>query len=521
MVTGFVETPFGAEAARGRAAVIEGPDLLLQKTPWANDDVLVDVIRAERDSALAAYRAKPIFIREHANQEESFRTGGYGDRQLLELVQNAADAILRGGRPGRIEIRLAGDVLYCANEGEPVSRQGVEALSNAFVSDKRGDEIGRFGLGFKSVLSVTDNPQVLSRSASFEFGGDRAAALIRTSGADDRIPQLRVPLPLDAAEVFRIDPIAAELSEWATTIIRLPRLKNLQKVVDQLRSFDSEFLLFAPLVSELELRADQFELSDRRSATRHDDGTVTMHASDGTESRWIVRVRDHRPSARSRDEVGSMVARKAVRLTLASRIDTVMRSGAFWAYFPLKDRTTAKGIFNAPWRVNDDRTTLIGGGYNDELLEVFAQMFVEILPQIPRDDDPARHLDYLPSRPKERLSDADHFLSRRIPELTVGSALVPDLNGALRRGSAVRFLTENELLPIELMSAWSEAARLIHRNDDLPTSAATRMPNAEPGSASCWRATRQRWGSAAASASPNGWGCWPMEGTVARWKQPS
>lgn len=441
---------------------------LLQQTPWKNDDVLVDVIRAERDSALAAYRAKPIFIREHANQEESFRTGGYGDRQLLELVQNAADAILRGGRPGKIEIRLVGDVLYCANEGEAITRQGVEALSNAFVSDKRGEEIGRFGLGFKSVLSVTSNPQVLSRSASFEFGGEQAAALIRTSGADERVPQLRVPLPLEATSVFREDAVAAELSAWATTIIRLPALKDVDRVVRQLRSFDAEFLLFAPLVSELEIRADEYGLSDRHSATRLADGTVTMTAGDGATSRWIVVTNDFRPSARARDEVGSMVARKSVRLTLASRTDTVLRSGAFWAYFPLKDRTTAKAIFNAPWRVNDDRTTLISGGYNDELLAEFARMFVAILPEIPRDGDAARHLDYLPSRPRERLSDADHFLSVRIPELTAGLEIIPDLNGALRRGNSLRFLTENEILPPELMAAWSEAARLMHRNDDLP-----------------------------------------------------
>ena len=87
-------------------------------------------------------------------------------------------------------------------------------------------------------------------------------------------------------------------------------------------------------------------------------------------------------------------------------------------------------------------------------------MFVELLPDVPRNDDPARHLDYLPSRAKERLSDADFFLSSRIPELTHGMALLPDLAGRLQPGRVLRFLTDNELLPIELMSAWSEAARL-------------------------------------------------------------
>ena len=46
----------------------------------------------------------------------------------------------------------------------------------AYLSGKRGDEIGRFGLGFKSVLAVTDAPQVFSRSVSFEFNSSEANA---------------------------------------------------------------------------------------------------------------------------------------------------------------------------------------------------------------------------------------------------------------------------------------------------------------------------------------------------------
>jgi superfamily II DNA or RNA helicase len=441
---------------------------LLQHSPWTNDAALADVITAERDSTLAAYRAKPISIREHANQEESFRTGGYGNRQLLELVQNAADAILRGGRPGRIEIRLSGGVLYCANEGEAVTRQGVEALSNAFVSDKRGDEIGRFGLGFKSVLSVTSNPQVLSRSASFEFGGPRAAALIRSSGADERVPNLRVPLLIEARDVFAEDGVAAEMAAWATTIIRLPALHDVEKLVAQLKAFETQFLLFAPAVSELVLRAEEYGIDQRYRAERAADGTVSITGADGSSSQWLVRIRDHKPTLSARAEVGEMVARKAVRLTIASRIDSTEKNGAFWAYFPLKDKTTTSAIFNAPWRVNDDRTTLIGGIYNDELLQQFSEMFVELLPLIPRDEDAARHLDYLPSRPKERLSDADYYLSTHIPELTAGLPLLPDLNGRLQPGRVFRFLDESALLPIELITAWSEAARRAHVDELLP-----------------------------------------------------
>ena len=69
--------------------------------------------------------------------------------------------------------------------------------------------------------------------------------------------------------------------------------------------------------------------------------------------------------------------------------------GAFWAFFPLLDQTSVRGILNAPWQVNDDRTNLLPGRFNDELLEAAANLIVEGLPALNTLEDPARHFDYL------------------------------------------------------------------------------------------------------------------------------
>ena len=92
-------------------------------------------------------------------QEKSFQTSGYSRCQVIELVQNAADAILKSGRTGKIELVLTDEYLYCANDGQEFEQAGIEAITHAYLSDKRGGEIGRYGLGFKSVLAVTDNPR--------------------------------------------------------------------------------------------------------------------------------------------------------------------------------------------------------------------------------------------------------------------------------------------------------------------------------------------------------------------------
>ena len=125
----------------------------------------------------------------------------------------------------------------------------------AYLSGKRGDEIGRFGLGFKSVLAVTRSPQVFSRSIAFDFNRrpGSSASLPALSKAK-RYPALRTPTQLDAVAAFEADPILAELAEWATTIVKLPYATNLERLAGEIKDFRSEFLLFVSAVREVRLR---------------------------------------------------------------------------------------------------------------------------------------------------------------------------------------------------------------------------------------------------------------------------
>lgn len=102
--------------------------------------------------------------------------GGNGREQIQELVQNAADALQ--GAPGSIEVSLTENALYVANEGYPFEDTGVRALLYTYLSNKTsktGTEIGRFGLGFRSISGISDNLQIFSRSVSFEFSRSQSA----------------------------------------------------------------------------------------------------------------------------------------------------------------------------------------------------------------------------------------------------------------------------------------------------------------------------------------------------------
>src|SRR4051794_10001075 len=173
--------------------------VISQEKVWQGPDGEVGRHIAElNERCLNAYRANPALVEEHANAERIQTDGGYGRRQVWELIQNGADEMLSA--PGRVEVLLTDSCLYCANQGSPVTTEGVGAILSAYRSAKRGPEIGRFGLGFKSVLGVSSAPEFFSRSGSFawnqEFARDQIEKVI---GRVEDVPTLRIATGLDPA----------------------------------------------------------------------------------------------------------------------------------------------------------------------------------------------------------------------------------------------------------------------------------------------------------------------------------
>src|SRR5512139_3153609 len=120
---------------------------------------------ALRERVLRAWAESPARFREDANAEEDHALGGYRDRVVIELAQNAADAAVRAGVPGRLRLTLRDGVLSAANIGAPLDAAGVEALSTLRASAKREEDetVGRFGVGFAAVVAVSDDPAIISR----------------------------------------------------------------------------------------------------------------------------------------------------------------------------------------------------------------------------------------------------------------------------------------------------------------------------------------------------------------------
>ncbi|MFF3512598.1 sacsin N-terminal ATP-binding-like domain-containing protein [Streptomyces sp. NPDC002573] len=247
-----------------------------------------------RRGVLDAWATSPARFREDANAEEELVLGGYRDRLVVELAQNAADAAARAGAPGRLRLTLRDGVLVAANTGAPLDAVGVESLSTLRASAKRDtheEAVGRFGVGFAAVLAVSDEPAVVGRHGGVRWSLAEARELagetaLHSPGLGDEIrrrdghvPLLRLPF---AAEGSAPDPY--------DTVVILPLRDTAAADLAErlLHTVDDALLLALPGLAEVVV-----EIGDEvRTLRRRADGTDTV-VEDSREgiSRWRTESR--------------------------------------------------------------------------------------------------------------------------------------------------------------------------------------------------------------------------------------
>lgn len=398
-----------------------------------------------RDRCVRVYREDPNRVEEDAGKERGIAEGGYGRKQIQELVQNAADALQ--GAPGRIQVELTEDALYVANEGRPFVDTGVRALLYTHLSNKTGTEIGRFGLGFKSISGISDNPQIFSRSVSFEFNRSQSAEYLSTEldrhYRPSDVPSLRLAWTLDPTAEFRADPVLAELSLWAVTMVKVPLKEGaVPQLSQEIENFDESFNLFAPHVRILDL-VDRTTGLSRRFAASKRGSRITLTTQDG-EREWLVVSAEHRPSAQALESAGQAARRESVTVSWALPLSGAVGVGQLSAFFPVKSDTTLSGRINAPWKLSDDRINVIECLFNLEILEaVVPKLVVAARADLITDGAYGRYIDILPARGKEARSWADRVLNEPVFRALRDSRCLPDLDGQLRAPSALQRIPDD------------------------------------------------------------------------------
>jgi len=275
---------------------------------------------AIRDRVLDAWAASPARFREDANAEEDYALGGYRDRVVVELAQNAADAAARAGVGGRLRLTLANGTLTAANTGAPLDADGVESLSTLRASSKRGDAadatVGRFGVGFAAVVAVSDEPRISSRTGAVRWSRAQSRELAAGIGAladelaarGGHVPVLRLPfaagtVPEGGTAPQESTAPASAVPDGFDTAVVLPLRDEAAAVLAErlLAETGPALLLALPALDEVTIEAG--EAIRTLTATRAGDKvTITTSGqsrrpapgapAEATTSSWLVTAED-------------------------------------------------------------------------------------------------------------------------------------------------------------------------------------------------------------------------------------
>lgn len=374
----------------------------------------------------------------------------YHGRFLIELIQNAHDALIEvspSNGVSRIAISLLDDdsefgSLYIANDGLPFSASNFTGLSQLGQSDKDPQKsIGNKGIGFRSVLEVSSNPEIYSRSEilSKSFDGycfgfnsklidDLVAPIVQLS--KDSVPISPIsnnPLvdwSIELIEKFRaqvsknsIDwligetkflspyllpiPLSKELNSHLkdfekngySSVIRLPLKSETTReyVQVKLQEISSSTLLFLDKLDELIVNSSNISHRFKRHSNQYDSSSsgfkISITDSNLEKSEYISWKKTFLVEEASEKFISAVKALPGkwpeineISLSIAIKLGDVPENGKFSIYLPTLVPTGSAANINAPFFADMSRTSIdFSDFFNAHLLDVSADLVVEII----------------------------------------------------------------------------------------------------------------------------------------------
>ncbi|CCH27862.1 hypothetical protein ABZ816_06665 [Actinosynnema sp. NPDC047251] len=317
---------------------------------------------ALRDSVLAAWRGSPTRFREDANAEEDLRLGGYRDRLLVELAQNASDAA--GGSPGVLRLSVVDGELRAANTGAPLTAAGVAALASLRASAKSADTVGQFGVGFAAVLAVTDAPRVVSTSGGVLFSAARTRQAVPelASARGGDVPVLRMVWPTDEAD----------LPPGFDTEVRLPLKVDGSALLAEFARQVPDLLLALPGLRRVEVGSDVWERAE-------DDGVVVLTGPSGS-ARWrVLRVAGELPPSL----VQGVEARPQWHVCWAWPMDEPLTGDVLHAPTPTDEKMSLPARLIATLPVEPSRRRVLVGPAASFVLDRAAAAYPDLVTALP------------------------------------------------------------------------------------------------------------------------------------------
>lgn len=303
----------------------------------------------------------------------------YSDRThfIYELLQNAEDALDRRKKnnpesklPTNVKFLLYKNHLEFRHFGEKFNTNDVKGISDVLKGTKSEDktQIGKFGIGFKSVYAFTSTPKIHSVDEHFVI-----ERYIRPRSVD------KFPKMTEGETVF-IFPFNHE---------NLSAEHAFHLIEEKLKKIGSRILLFLKNISEIEWKIEgqdegqYLKESNRHSRLAQKITVIGQHGNEDEEEEWLVFMR-HLDDANSSCESFVEVAFR-LKDDGKSKKQIIQKtdSSPLVVYFPTKLETRFGFLVQGSYDTTASRSDIEDNEWNKKLIEETSFLVTEqVLPTL-------------------------------------------------------------------------------------------------------------------------------------------
>ncbi|MBW4604253.1 MAG: hypothetical protein KME29_32980 [Calothrix sp. FI2-JRJ7] len=298
----------------------------------------------------------------------------YSDRThfIYELLQNAEDALARrlksepdSNFPKSVTFKLYPDRLEVSHFGEKFSEKDVRAISDILRGTKKDNnkQIGKFGIGFKSVYAFTSTPKIHSGDEHFQI-----ERFIRLSGIEAR-----------------------ELLEGQTLFIfpfnhhSESQLNTFNRINNFLSSLKPRILIFLRNIEEISWSVENNNGQTVSGYYRRESEQIDVVSIKGKNpEKWLIFSKSM-PNTNVEDNVKVEVAFLLGhdQSTGAEQIIPVNNGSPLFVYFPTEIETELKFLIQGQYRTTPARDNILrDDDFNKNLIALTATLIAEVLPKI-------------------------------------------------------------------------------------------------------------------------------------------
>lgn len=310
----------------------------------------------------------------------------YSDRShfVYELLQNAEDALARRARlnpndnaPRKVQFKLFYNRLEFRHFGAPFNKEDVKGISDVLKGTKKEDvvQIGKFGIGFKSVYAFTASPEIHSGEEHFvikRYIRPEAKALAFSTAEDETI----FNFPFDHKELSEreaFDLILAKLQELG------PRVLLFLRWIDEIEwCVEPEGEKGQYLKEDVEIR----NCKDARRIT-----VIGQNNGRDEDEKWIVferYVKVPNPPEGYRDSVPVEIG-FLLETNEKDKVERIVKikDSPLVVFFPTEKMTRLGFLIQGPYKTTPSRDNILPkDDWNKTLVRQTARLLTDALPQL-------------------------------------------------------------------------------------------------------------------------------------------